>query len=66
VVAYLQKNAKSKPGRVKTLLNTIKCHLVSRGELGNEADALLQRLIAKGYVTVAGEKVTYALPRQGV
>jgi len=65
VVASLQKNPKSNPGTVEKLLNTIKCHLNLRNS-GNEADALLQQLIAKGYVTVAGEKVTYALLRQGV
>ena len=66
VVADLQKRGSAKPGTVEKLLNTIKSHLVQLGEPGNEANALLQELAAKAYISVAEEKVTYALPAKDV
>jgi hypothetical protein len=62
VVADLQKRGNAKPGTVEKLLNTIKSQLVQLGEPGEEASGLLSELAAKAYVSVAEEKVTYALP----
>jgi hypothetical protein len=62
VVADLQKRGNAKPGTVEKLLNTIKSHLVQMGEPGEEAHGLLNDLAAKAYLSVADEKITYALP----
>jgi hypothetical protein len=62
VVADLHKRGNAKPGTVDKLLNTIKSHMSSLGEPASEADALLDELRATNYVTVADQKVTYALP----
>ncbi len=62
VVADLQKRGNARPGSPEKLLNTIKSQLVQLGEPGNEANGLLSELMAKSYVSVAEDKVTYALP----
>lgn len=62
VVADLQKRGNAKPGTVEKLLNTIKSHLVQLGEAGEEASGVLNELSARAYVSVAEERVTYALP----
>jgi hypothetical protein len=62
VIADLQKRGNAKPRTVEKLLNTIRNQLVQLGESGEEANALFTELTAKGYASVAEEKVTYALP----
>ena len=66
VVADLRKRGDAKPATVDTLLNTIKSCLTHSGENGNEAEALLQELCDRVYVTVSGKKVTYSLPPKGI
>ena len=66
VVADLRKRGVAKPATVGTLLSTIKSCLTHSGENGNGAEAMLQELCDRAYVTVSGKKVTYSLPPTGI
>jgi hypothetical protein len=65
VVTGLRNRGHAKPGTVAKLVNTIRCHLVELGEPANEAESLLQELVARSYVKVSEEQVSYALPQKG-
>ena len=63
-VADLRKRGSARPRRVTTLKNTL--NAAFRMALSDaEVDALLSRLVAKGYVSIEDTKVTYALPATG-
>ncbi len=62
VVVDLQKRGKAKPGTVEKLLNTIRSQLAHLGEPTDEANGLLSDLVAKSYVSISKQNVTYALP----
>jgi hypothetical protein len=61
ILDYLQKRGAAKPRTVTTLRSTIGA-LFQKQLSPDEIGALLTALQARGYVSVAGNKVTYSLP----
>jgi hypothetical protein len=61
VVANLQKRGSARPRTEKTLLSTVKT-LCGAQYSDKELDAVMARLLKKGYVIVTDGKVTYHLP----
>lgn len=61
IVEDLIKRKTSKPGTLKTLLNTIhaKC---GKDTLTTDIEAIYKGLMARGYIKVAGTKISYDLP----
>lgn len=64
IVDRLQQLKTSKPGTVKTLSSTIASLFQNASE--QEVALLVQRLAKQGYLKVAGAKVTYASPTNGL
>jgi hypothetical protein len=61
VVANLQKRATSRPRTEKTLRSTVKT-LCGVQYSDKELDAVMARLLKKGFVIISDGKVTYELP----
>jgi hypothetical protein len=66
VVADLHKRGNHRPGTAEKLLNTIRAHLDQLENAGHEAEAVLKELSERSFVTVAENRVTYALPAKSV
>jgi hypothetical protein len=65
IVANLRLRGASKPRTVKTLLSTIST-LFQKSLSEAELKSLLDSLKGQGVISVSGEKVSYALPEEGV
>lgn len=63
-LARLQRNKTARPRTIKTLSGTIGS-LFPKRLSDEEAAVVIQDLASKGYITVAGTGVTYALPGDG-
>jgi PIN domain len=65
IIAKLQQLKAAKPRTIKTLSSTI-ASLFQNHLSEEEVAALVQSLAKKGYLELAGAKVTYALPTDGL
>jgi hypothetical protein len=64
IIANLRQRGASKPRTVKTLSSTINA-LFQKSISETEVKSLLDSLQGQGVISVAGEKVSYALPEAG-
>lgn len=62
IISALQKRGEANPKTREKLENTIRTQMVQLGEPESEVPALLNELVALSYISLAENKVTYALP----